>query len=162
LANNPPVVLKTATPFAPDVYKVPVVPKPQVIQNNNAPSGIVVGGGTVNGGATVNNYSSPPLVLKPTVHVVPTDREGLVKTEILIHTNQQISGPFQIHLDFDNPVSSISANPLHSAMVMFGGITQTGVHAIATVSLGIRPENPLLVIVYSAMPVKLVGIPRIE
>jgi hypothetical protein len=64
LSDNPPVVLRTPAPPAPQLLKeerpkaTPTAPSKPTLQINNAPSGIAIGGGTVTN-PTVNNFGLP-------------------------------------------------------------------------------------------------------
>lgn len=135
--------------------------KQQNIDTNN---GIVIGGDN-NGTATVN-VGPPPLVL--TVASVESpgtaflDKPGFIKTEITIVPNQQVTAPFTIALDFDNPISDIDNTVKGVGAQMVGGPFRRGIHARDTVDTSIGPSHPLVVVVFSLLPVKLVSVPRIE
>jgi hypothetical protein len=114
------------------------------------------------GGSNTVNCGPPPLVLIPSLEVVASDKQGLIKTEITIVPNQPIPAPFTIVLDFDNPISIIGSWVKNVASQAIGGAFTTGIHARDSVSTGISQSHPLLVTVYSALPVKLTDAPHIE
>jgi len=111
--------------------------------------------------ATVNN-GPPPLKLTPSLRVVASDREGMVKTEITVVPNLAVSAPFSIALDFDNPINSIGWNIQGVGALLGGGNFRLGTHALTTVGTGIGPQHPLIVTVYSNLPVELVKEPNLE
>jgi hypothetical protein len=120
------------------------------------------------GGSNTVNCGPPPIVLQVvSLDTNPAqsrwaDKPGFVKTEIKITSNQPIVAPFFIELDFDNPISEI-VNSVENVGVQFGGGTyRLGTHARDTVTTSIGPHHPLLVVVWSTLPVKLVNPPRVE
>ena len=136
---------------------------------NTAPVHIEPCGVFQNGGS--NNTASPncgPPPLNLTYRVLPTDEAkhfadtpGFMKTEIEIVPDQQVSPPFQVSLDFDNPVNSIGNMVLGLNVQMSGGLYRVGRHATTTVLMGIGPLNPLLVVVSSFFPVSIISTPQI-
>jgi hypothetical protein len=148
----------------------PKAQQPQVVIN--APGGIPIVGnqGTVNS-PTVNNYETVPLELTASIHVVTPSEKGLffdsiacpVHTQVRIVPNQKISPPLTISLEFDNPVTNMAAKVEGANSGMAGGPFRNGIHAMTTVvSPGTGPNNPLIVEVCSALPVRLVAPPRVD
>jgi hypothetical protein len=66
------------------------------------PGSIAQVGGT-NNSATIYN-GPPPLAFEIKTQIVPSDKEGLVKTIILVTPNQTVPPPVEMFLDFDRPV----------------------------------------------------------
>jgi hypothetical protein len=136
---------------------------------NTAPVHIEPCGVFQNGGS--NNTASPncgPPPVNLTYRVLPTDEAkhfvdtpGFMKTEIEIVPDQPVSPPFQVSLDFNNPVNSIGNMVLGLNMQMSGGLYRVGRHATTTVLMGIGPSNPLLVVVNSLFPVSIISGPQI-
>jgi hypothetical protein len=85
-----------------------------------------------------------------------------MKTEITIVPNQMVTAPFTICLDFDNPITDIGNTVKNASAVMGGGPFRRGIHARDTVGTSIGPSHPLIVVVFSLLPVKLVATPHIE
>jgi hypothetical protein len=104
----------------------------------------------------------PPLILTATTLSTSSDATGSILTKIRIVPNVAVPAPFQIELDFDNPVSSMGCWVENTASMTMGGPFRNGVHAMTTVNNGINPAHPLLVTVASEKPVKLIGPPRID
>jgi hypothetical protein len=136
--------------------------------NQNCPGGICAGG-DINGSPTIINPGPPPLILKVTSMESTSseassfsDKPGFIKTEMTIVPNQPVIAPFTIALDFDNPITEIGNTVKNVGVVQGGGPYRVGVHARDTVGTSIGPEHPLVVVVYSLLPVKLVGLPRVE
>jgi hypothetical protein len=77
------------------------------------------------------------------------DKAGLIKAEILITPNEQVSGPFLISLDFDNPVLDIAQTVANLGAVMGGGPFSVGNHASIIVINSIGPAHPLVVAAWS-------------
>jgi hypothetical protein len=141
------------------------------------PAGKVKQGGTgdcqanaVGGNANVENSCNtgpPPLVLRVVSVKAGTSvmafmpKEGFIQTDITIVPNQEVTAPFTIELDFDNPISDIAHTVKDVGAQMGGGPFRIGIHARETVSTSIGPSHPLIVAVFSLQPVKLVGDPRI-
>jgi hypothetical protein len=170
LSNNPPTILKVQAPPAPIISVLKPVPEPlhptkggrdsiKTGRITQGPCSNLSLGGT--GNTQDVNCGPPPVVLTPKLTVVDSDEAGLVKTEILVTPSATVPPPFQINLDFDNPVSKIEAIPLNTALVMSGGKFQVGRHAWTTLLTGISPTHPLLVTVYSNLPLKLTKPPTI-
>jgi hypothetical protein len=147
-------VSEKRTPPAPDQA-------PPATVNNNAPGGIIVSGGTVTN-PTVNNFGPPPVQFVPALNEVVSDRDGLRRTEITLVPSAAVPAPFVIVLEFDNPVSNIYGHVLNVAAQMGGGPYRIGTHAFVTIGTGINPTHPLMVTVYSVLPVKLVGAPAVQ
>ena len=85
-----------------------------------------------------------------------------MKTEITIIPNQQVTAPFTIALEFDNPITDIGHTVKNVGAQMGGGPFSRGIHARETVSTSIGPSHPLVVVVFSLLPIKLVAPPRVE
>jgi hypothetical protein len=133
----------------------------------SGPCSVVQVGGSDNQ-AVGGNCGPPPLVLD-VVSVKSgsegtdfTEKPGFVKTEITIVPNQQVTAPFIIALDFDNPITDIGHTVKNVGAQMGGGPFWRGIHARETVSTSIGPSHPLVVVVFSLLPVKLVAPPRVE
>jgi hypothetical protein len=127
----------------------------------NCPNGICIGGEN-SGTATVINEAPKP-EFTAALRVVPSDREGYIKTEIRVTPNVAIPPPIEMVLDFDNPVIQIGGYPEGAAAVMGGGAFRYGTHTLTTVqSPGINPRHPLLLIAYSLKPLTLVKPPYLE
>ena len=133
----------------------------------SGPCSVVQVGGS-NNQAVGGNCGPPPLVLD-VVSVKSgsegtdfIERPGFVKTEITIVPNQQVTAPFTIALDFNNPIADIGNTVKNVGAQMGGGPFTRGIHARETVSTSIGPSHPLVVVVFSLLPVNLVGLPRIE
>jgi hypothetical protein len=73
-----------------------------------------------------------------------------------------VTAPFVIALEFDNPISSIGHTVKNVGAQFSGGHFRVGTHALETVSTSIGPSHPLVVVVFSLLPVKLVAAPGIE
>jgi len=170
LPQNVPI---TKTPPSPR----PPKPKAGIEQHgtgNNAVEGGIATGPCSNvqiggqGNTATTNCGPPPLVLD--VASVKsgsegsdfTERPGFLKTEITIVPNQQVTAPFTIALEFDNPISDIGHTVKNVGAQMGGGPFRRGIHARETVLTSIGPEHPLVVVVFSLLPVKLVAAPRVE
>lgn len=133
------------------------------------PCSVVQIGGAGNQ-AMGGNCAPSPLVLD--VASVETDvyntsssfgeKPGFHKTEITIIPNQPVAGPFTIGLEFDNPISDIGHTVKNIGAFAGGGPFRVGMHARETVSMNIGPAHPLVVVVFSLLPVKLVAAPTIE
>jgi len=54
-----------------------------------------------------------------------------------------------IVLDFDNPIVDIGSWVKGAAVVMAGGPFTVGTHARDSVQMGISPQHPLTVVIYS-------------
>jgi len=102
---------------------------------------------------TVASVDSPGTAFPP--------KEGFVETEITIVPNQEVTAPFTIALEFDNPISDIAHTVKNVGAQMGGGPFTRGIHARETVSTSIGPSHPLVVVVYSLQPVRLVATPTI-
>jgi hypothetical protein len=176
LTDAPPIVLRTPTPPAPIISKEETPPKPNIVSKPPTPGNIKQGGNgdcqanSVGGNSSVENSCNngpPPLVLK----VVSVEagasvmafmpKEGFIQTDITIVPNQEVTAPFTIELDFDNPIADIAHTVKNVGTNNSGGPFRIGIHARETVSTGIGPSHPLIVGVFSLQPVKLVGGPRI-
>jgi hypothetical protein len=128
--------------------------------------GVVQNGGSNNSASP--NCGPPPLVL--TVASVETGsagtaftaKLGFVKTEITIIPNQQVTAPFTIVLDFDSPILEIGNTVKNVGAQMGGGPFTVGTHARDSVGTSIGPSHPLVVVVFSLLPVKLMSAPHIE
>ena len=134
---------------------------------NTGPCSNVQVGGSNNQSST--NCGPPPLVLEVTsVETTSSktssfsDKPGFLKTEITIVPNQPVTAPFTIALDFDNPITEIGNTVKNVGAQLGGGPYRVGVHARDTVGTSIGPGHPLVVVVFSLVPVKLVGVPRVE
>jgi hypothetical protein len=86
---------------------------------------------------------------------------GFIKTEIEIVPDQAVTPPFQIALDFDNPVEGIGSTVVGVGAQLGGGRYSVGRHASTTVLMGIGPANPLVVVVTSHVPVRVLSTPQI-
>jgi hypothetical protein len=73
-----------------------------------------------------------------------------------------VTAPFNIVLEFDNPISSIGWTVKNVGAQMGGGPFRIGTHAFDTVETSMSRNHPLVVIVYSVLPVKLVKPPKVE
>lgn len=128
--------------------------------------GVVQNGG--NNNTASPNCGPPPLVLTVASVIsglagtVFTAKPGFVKTEITIIPNQQVTAPFTIVLDFDNPISEIGNTVKNVGAQMGGGPFTVGTHARDSVGTSIGPSHPLVVVVFSLLPVELMSAPRIE
>jgi hypothetical protein len=128
--------------------------------------------GVVQNGGSNNNASPvcgpPPLLLTiASVNVGTegtefTEKPGFIKTEITIVPNQQVVAPFIIALEFDNPVTEIGHTVRGVAAQMLGGAFRVGTNARETVLTNLSPSHPLVVVVFSRLPVKLMAVPHIE
>jgi hypothetical protein len=145
------------------------IANPGAIQGpiTQGPCGVVQNGGSNNTAAP--NCGPPPLVLDVTsVETNSTktfsyrDKEGLQETEITIAPNQPVTAPFTIVLEFDNPISQIGHTVKNVGAQMGGGPFTVGKHARESVLTSISPSHPLVVVVFSLLPVKLVAPPSIE
>jgi hypothetical protein len=124
------------------------------------------------GGITAGVYNGPPpLELKPSLSVIPSDtgrfqfpvNECPVKTQIIIVPNQAVPPPIEMALEFDKPVSKISGLIQGVNSWMLGGPQRLGTHALTSLSSpGISPSHPFLVEVCSSEVVKLVAAPHLE
>jgi hypothetical protein len=184
LADNLPTMLIVKAPPAP-IIQLPEVPK-LVVQtsapktqpaqtqsgHDNVQGGSITQGpcSSVQQGGSGNqaNVNCGPLPLVLTVASVDSpgtaflSKEGFVETEITIVPNQEVTAPFTIALEFDNPISDIGHTVKNVGAQMGGGPFRRGIHARETVSTSIGPSHPLVVVVYSLQPVNLVAAPTIE
>jgi hypothetical protein len=159
LADNPPVVLHVKPPPAPIIQLAEIaksvastsIPKTRAEQvqsgHDNVQSGSITQGpcSSVQQGGSGNqanvNCGPPPLVL--TVASVDSPgtafppKEGFVETEITIVPNQEVTAPFTIALEFDNPISDIAHTVKNVGAQMGGGPFTRGIHARETVSTSI-------------------------
>jgi len=102
---------------------------------------------------------APPLTLTPSLSVVPSDQEGFIKTIIRVVPNVDVATTGSVVMKFDNPVKSVGFWIEGSAGVMGGGRSvPSGTDPVVTISSGFNPKHPLLLTVYSALPVKLLEI----
>ncbi|MGD0792760.1 MAG: hypothetical protein ABR920_13420 [Terriglobales bacterium] len=122
------------------------------------PCSIVQAGGKDNQAAT--NCGPPPLVLTPSLTVVPSDQEGFIKTLIKVVPNVDVAPPVNVVLKFDNPVRSVGFWIEGAGGVMAGGPASvpSGTNPVIPLGTGFNSKHALLLTVYSASPVKLVDI----
>jgi hypothetical protein len=169
---------KTKKVPSPQSTPAPTAPPSQTAKGNNntqVEGGVTTGpcsnvqiGGSGNQ-AIGGNCGPPPLVLDVTSvesgsseRSLFTEKAGFVKTEVTIVPNQQVTAPFTVALDFDNPISEIGHTVKNVGTQMGGGPFRVGIHARETVLTSIGPSHPLVVVVFSLLKVKLVAAPRIE
>lgn len=167
-----PIPCPEATPETkPTRPKAPSSANQQQSGKSNVQTGSITQGcGSIQQGGTENkanvNCGPPPLVLTiasidtPGTAFVPKD--GFIKTEITIVPNQEVTAPFTIALEFDNPISEIGHTVKNLGAQMGGGPYTVGTHARETVSTSIGPSHPLVVVVFSLQTVKLVAAPKID
>jgi hypothetical protein len=149
----------------------PVPPQPSMSQEC-APGASCAQSQGQQGGITAGVYNGPPpLELKPSLSIIPSNtgkfqfpvEECPVKTQITVVPNQAVPPPIEIALDFDNPVSQISASVEGANAIMLGGPFRLGIHALTTVvSPGFSATHPLIVEVCSSERLKLVAAPHLE
>ena len=167
--DNPAPIAK---PRAKSPPSQPVPPKPSMSQEC-APGAVCAQSSGQQGGITAGVYNGPPpLELKATLEIVPSDKgtfgfpanECPVKTRITITPNQAVPPPIAVALDFDNPISKIASTVLGVSGQMGGGPYRLGTNALAPPisSPGITATHPLLVEVCSAEILKLTAAPRLE
>jgi hypothetical protein len=96
----------------------------------------------------------------PSQTVVPSDKEGQVKTIITVEPNIDVSAPINVVLDFDNPITSVGFWVAGAGGVFGGGpsASTSGTHAVIPIGTGFNSKHALLLTVYSALPVKLLKI----
>lgn len=131
---------------------------------NVGPCGVLQLGGS-------NNTASPSCGPPPATlsyRILPraeathfVDTPGLIKTEIEVTTDQPINAPFEISMDFNNPVVSMGGWVEGVSAQSGGGRYSVGTHAMTTVLTGFGPSNPLLLSVTSHAPVIVLSGPQI-
>jgi hypothetical protein len=90
---------------------------------------------------------------------VPSDQEGFIKTIIRVVPNVDVATTGSVVMKFDNPVKSVGFWIEGEASVMGGGRSvPSGTDPVVTIASGFNPKHPLLLTVYSALPVKLLEI----
>jgi hypothetical protein len=132
---------------------------------NQGNCGVVQLGGSNNTASP--NCAPPPVtlsyrILPPAQAINFEPTPGLIKTEIEITPDQAVSAPFQISMDFSNPVVGISNMVKGVNVTELGGDQSVGTHAMTTVHTGIGPSNPLVVVVTSHVPVIVISPPQIK
>jgi hypothetical protein len=120
--------------------------------------GIAMNGGTANGGTC----GPPPLSMTTTQETVTSDRDGLIKTIITVTPNVAIPAPTAVAVEFDNPITSMGFWVRRVAQASGGGPFRNGTNAMITIGTGFNPQHPLLLTVYSVLPVKVLKPPTLE
>jgi hypothetical protein len=113
--------------------------------------------------ATYNQYGPPPLKLTASLQTVASDKEGLMKTAITVTPNQPVTAPSAVEIEFDNPITGITAAVAGTdTTTLTGRLPRIGKHAMVPVADGFNAQHSLIVFVYSEQPVKVLGDPHLE
>ena len=100
----------------------------------------------------------------PILHAINSDKEGFIKTEIILVPKAKMPPPVEAEMEFDFPIFGIGqVTVADSGVVLTGGSRWNGTKVFASVrSPGITPEHAMIVQVYSRQRVHLAKPPLVH